>query len=388
MHKKIIRLIGTLLSKIVPKSKNILLFVGTSELRYNENTRYLFEYLLKHNPEYSLYWVSMSSKIDCHIKKMGGKALNPKKISSIPILLRARAIFGTGQSVYNPAGLLSSKKTLKINIYHASGIRQTNAGWDDYPNEKKIRNYMSGPDIVTHINQWDFVNFTSQFTETYMGKINFLLPRSKRIRLGYPRNDHLFNLRPKQNTTRKKIVLYAPTWRMNQPELWFPLEKMNGFDFQKFDTFLESQNCEMLVSLHPHCKINNFPKSINSIKIIDTSQDELFDINQLLVDVDALITDYSSVATDFLITSKPVIFSFIDYDVFLNERGLLLDIREKLPGYAAENYEALQDSLKKICSENISNITAENINNYMEKFYEPNLNNSCQRWVNFLKNTL
>ena len=42
---------------------------------------------------------------------------------------------------------------------------------------------------------------------------------------------------------------------------------------------------------------------------------------------DALITDYSSVFFDFSLTKKPIILFMYDYDTYLADRGLYMDVR-------------------------------------------------------------
>ena len=44
--------------------------------------------------------------------------------------------------------------------------------------------------------------------------------------------------------------------------------------------------------------------------------------------VDVLITDYSSVFFDFSITRKPIVLFMYDYDAYMAERGMYMDVRD------------------------------------------------------------
>ena len=135
-------------------------------------------------------------------------------------------------------------------------------------------------------------------------------------KIGIPRNDILFNnsseiINKVYNffniQYQKKIVLYAPTFRIN-----------NNTDVYKFD-YSKIINCLrkkfqddyiLLIRLHPNdIKNANFIKYNNSI--INASI--YSDVQELILASDILITDYSSLAFDFAMINKKVFLLCKDY---------------------------------------------------------------------------
>lgn len=56
---------------------------------------------------------------------------------------------------------------------------------------------------------------------------------------------------------------------------------------------------------------------------------------------DILITDYSSIVTDFILTERPIIFYFFDYEDYINHsRKFYYDLLSILPGpFAYDEWE-------------------------------------------------
>mgnify|MGYP000910123033 CR=1 FL=1 len=109
-------------------------------------------------------------------------------------------------------------------------------------------------------------------------------------------------------TLRKKVILYAPTWRENQH---LPGE---GYQFQlpvDFKRWREVLGDEYVILFRAHYFISNsFDFVAFSGFVYDVSQ--MDDINPLYLAADVLITDYSSVFFDYANLRRPILFFMYD----------------------------------------------------------------------------
>ena len=127
-----------------------------------------------------------------------------------------------------------------------------------------------------------------------------------------------------------------PTWRGANS---YKIAKSDMFTkiLKRFDEVLD-ENHVMFVNLHPNTKedidynefkyIKPFPNDVPNYEFINST--------------DALITDYSSIFFDYSITGKPIILFAFDYDEYMDERGMYLDIKD-LP------FELVYD-IDKLCN--------------------------------------
>lgn len=167
---------------------------------------------------------------------------------------------------------------------------------------------------------------------------------------GTPRNDLLFekNLKLKEKvferiniSIRKKVLLYAPTFRKNNELDVYDLE------YEKVLRTLKERfggNWVCLVKLHPHLQ----SKSKNIVQgndVVDVTGYD--DIQELLSISDVLITDYSSLMFDYAITKKPCFLYVPDYKEYIKQdRKLYFDLLA-LPFRAAMSKEQLKKEIKQ-----------------------------------------
>lgn len=72
---------------------------------------------------------------------------------------------------------------------------------------------------------------------------------------------------------------------------------------------------------------------------------------EVLAHVDLLITDTSSVCIDFLVTRKPQILFFPDFEAYKRSRGFLLEpVEDYLPGPLLTTFDELQQELDRWAS--------------------------------------
>ncbi|WP_019158045.1 CDP-glycerol glycerophosphotransferase family protein [Brevibacterium senegalense] len=158
--------------------------------------------------------------------------------------------------------------------------------------------------------------------------------------VGYPRNDILSS--PDAPTIResvrqqlgidpdKSVVLYAPTFRDDQPTT----KGRFAFDWP-FDlpSFMSSLGDDVVLLVRTHVLISNklpIPEELTDA-VKDVSKYP--DIQELFLASDMLVTDYSSSFFDYAILKRPIIFYAFDLENYRdNLRGFYLNYDTDLPG--------------------------------------------------------
>jgi CDP-glycerol glycerophosphotransferase (TagB/SpsB family) len=324
------------------------------------------------------------------LTNMGRPVVLHRSLNGLWHYIRSGIVVFTGTSYPNLFKFVG-KSTIKICLYHGMGPRSTNSVYGTTTS--------SPIDVLKKYHKFDYFNFTSKYTNTVVGRLQFLLPENKRVILGLPRCDHLLDKdkveesRINKNQLRKlnyffdkgtKCILYSPTWRANINSISFPLSEINDFNVYTFDQWLKENNILFLISVHPH--MENLEDFSDCTNIQYISYNPLVDINQLLPEMDLLITDYSSIATDYMLMDRPVIYVMPDYDDYLYNFGLLEDMRSNLPGLESKNMSDLKNyivrSLKdphKMQSER---------KKYLKKYYDIDNSNSCEKISIFIESLI
>jgi CDP-glycerol glycerophosphotransferase len=382
--KNFIFIFGFILSSLVKKNSKIVIFFGNGNPNdYSSNQRHLFEYLNYNQRDLIPIWFCSNLNLYNFLKKKKLKCIYKYSIISVVTLLRARFVVGSDYKIPNYYGLLTFGN-IKINVWHGFGPRTTNITPDIFKDGKQRQ--LKKKYFINKINQWDYFIFTSKFTAEIIGRKKFYLPKKKIKNFGMPRCDFLLKEDYfKKLNFKKKVILYAPTWRSDynyNKDLILNLFSKNYF----LDRFLRENKIIILISIHPMNyeilkKIKHIPKNV---KILSQRCD--FDINSIFRKVSILITDYSSIATDFLLTKKPILYYLPDYNAYLKKRWLLENFRKNLPGEEFRNSDELIFLIKKYIFQN-SFLTKKNKKReiYLKKYFDINNTNSCEKIYSLIK---
>ena len=180
---------------------------------------------------------------------------------------------------------------------------------------------------------------------------SFNLEPQKILELGYPRNDKL-STHEKNNdeierikkalgiSLKKKVILYAPTWRDN-----------NFCNVRGVHVLSNPLDSKEFVASFPDVVFlyrgHYFTKPEEKMaEFIDVSAYN--NINDLFLVSDALITDYSSLFFDYAILKRPIYFYMPDLDEYGKEiRGFYLDVEKELPGEICKTPKELSVTMNK-----------------------------------------
>lgn len=218
--------------------------------------------------------------------------------------------------------------------------------------------------------QADYITFPNDFTRDVMMECYNLNPlyTGKVVMAGYPRNEIFFDtqtgkdLKKKLGLENKTVYGYMPTWRgkSNADISTEVYEKTVASIFKELDKKLNDDQV-FFVNFHPILKnaisldnykhIKPFPQGVDNYSFLNCC--------------DALITDYSSVFFDYSLTKKPIVLFMYDYDEYMQDRGMYMDVAT-LPFRKIYDVEEFAETL---ASESFMNDSYENTE-YFETFFK------------------
>ncbi|MEE9430820.1 MAG: CDP-glycerol glycerophosphotransferase family protein [Melioribacteraceae bacterium] len=373
VNSKILKVI----SLLIPKKKNLVLFGGFGGRRFGDNSAILFQYVVDNKSNVEIYWMYNSEEAAKQVAEVGGVPLSRRSLKGIWKSLRANLIVtshGIKDAIlFEP--LFHKPKLLYLN--HAVPIKK---GW------------LGIKDIDKHSIRLDkfrikCTNYTITSSEYSVHQQNEYLPigKEKTKITGLPRCDVLF---PKEHPKSLQkivdernldkyefIVLYAPTWRKWTTTKFFPFP---DFDISKMSKTLEENN--ICVALRPHhVDLNNISNQNFWLKIKSYSNFELLthtvcpEVDNLLRITDCLVTDYSSVLYDFLLLDRPVMIIPYDFEDYNRRVGLLVPLEEVLVGPQPKTQkEFLQNIIDMKNGSDLFKKQREKLKNKMFKYQDGN----------------
>lgn len=264
-------------------------------------------------------------------------------IKSIYHIATAKIIF-----IDNYYGFLAAtnfkKNVICVQLWHAAGAIKQFALKDPSNRQRSNR---ANARFQKVYNRFDKIVVGSEKMADIM-KTSFGANDDRILRTGIPRTDFFYDIekvaKAKQQlydsipiAKRKKVILYAPTFRENQSQLTtFHLDLNRMFEELKDDYIL-------LVRAHPSVKmsfVGAFPDFL-----YDVSQTG--HVNEILTITDILITDYSSIPFEFSLLKKPMYFFPYDLFEYMEERGFYEPYESLVPGPIAFETKELIRMIKE-----------------------------------------
>ncbi|MDD7409783.1 CDP-glycerol glycerophosphotransferase family protein [Fusobacterium gastrosuis] len=321
---------GFLLSLIfipLPKKKSRIIFSSTGNIKYDHNSKYLFEYFLKNYSKFEIKYVVNDKKLKKELeKKLGNHFISTDNMKEILYCLFSYTWIVS--SLETPVGgTLQRINRLVIHLGHGTPLK--NIGLL----EKKI-SFIKKIYYFFIRSNFSYVLATSENFKGIMS--NFLsIPLERILVEGQPRNDSVFlekrpflekNFKISKNS---KSILYAPTWRPNKETAIFPLVDIQ---LDELSDYLYKNNINIFLRVHPDFEEKIDDKIVNLDRVYILDSKKVGDISEYLSCFDLLITDYSSIFIDFLLLQKPIIFLPYDYEEYKREIGFTVDYYTHTPG--------------------------------------------------------
>ena len=331
----------------------VWLFSSAENRCYNYNSRYFFEYVLDNCPDiHPVYILNDDQRRAQLAGKVGDYHVGETRtLAGMRRALRAGVWFtSAGLPVYSP--FLKNRIRI-INLWH--GIPLKKIVLEDPQLGKLSRLYFR----KIFSDNYTWVLTTSEELVPLMAKSFGVDENIVRV-LGQPRTDRLLKAargpEPACGCENKapgspcRRILYAPTYRDEEPTRLFPFE---DYDRDLLDAFLEQENA--VISLHLHIQENTDPGPFLSDRVClysgtgDKVGKKTFseDITGVLPEFDLLITDYSSIYLDYLLLDRPIVFLPYDQKQYLEKRGLNFAYEEVTPGPKPETMKDFMKELRK-----------------------------------------
>ena len=145
--------------------------------------------------------------------------------------------------------------------------------------------------------------------------------------------------------SRKRLILFVPTFRNSQETYTFSIEALN-----RLEKILKTHNAVIGVRDH-FASERKYIEQFKHLDAISLSGGKLKDIEMLYRKAAVLLTDYSSCYIDYLLLDKPVISFAYDLKQYTtSERGLYFDLNEVFPGYICKDVNMLLDAIDNTLS--------------------------------------
>lgn len=206
------------------------------------------------------------------------------------------------------------------------------------------------------------------------------------IEEGYPRNDALVNIdrtraaKVKERLgikadEKRRVILYAPTWRESSHQ------PVTGYIYDMradFGKWRDAFGKDFIVLFRAHYLI---AEAVDFSEyggfLIDVSDEN--DINDLYIISDMMITDYSSSMFDYAVLRRPILFYMYDLDEYKDSaRGLYEDVSE-LPGEICRTEEALINAVVRM---NFDAAASEKYERFKDKYTGRDDGRAASRVVN------
>lgn len=202
---------------------------------------------------------------------------------------------------------------------------------------------------------------------------------------GLARFDNLHN----SDISRKKIVLYMPTWRRYLSE---KEELYNSDYYKKIESFINSKKLDSILEKNgyimffcPHDGLRKgmclFKTKNKNVKVIDVAS---ADIQKMLIESSIMITDFSSIHTDFAYMKKPLIYYQFDKDDYLKKHigngynDTYYDFEKDGFGKVVHDEESLLYEIQQLFEKKDLNLDDVYLSR-IDKFFVLNDSNNCKR---------
>jgi CDP-glycerol glycerophosphotransferase len=310
--------------KLFPfRNKRIWVFGSWIGRKYDDNSKYLFEFVNAYHHNVRCVWLSRNPKVVKKVRSLGYEAYLGSSLKGLFMALRCGvAIMTNGLDDFCAVPLLGGAKI--VALWHGVG------GFKKIYNENYSGIKLNVKRTVDAVFNWagrDISLGTSEYTAERVME-QFDVKRNSIVITGQPRND-LFH----ENIDREKlvsginfasfakVVLYMPTYRVS-PNTHKDIVKdilQELSSSEKFMDYLKRENILFLVKLHP---LTQFAMESDNRHFQVLGDKQVRSVQHLLMAADCLVTDYSSCSVDYALLKRPVVFYVPDEEDYLSYSSL------------------------------------------------------------------
>lgn len=331
----------------IKKNKKRIIFTSTGNIKYDHNSKYLFEYFLKYFSNFEVKYVINEPSLKVSLEKeLGDYFIETNSIQGMLYSLKAYTWI-TSSLELPVGGIFQRINRLVIHLGHGTPLKNIGFLEKNISVLKKI--------YYTFIkNNFSYVLSTSHDFDKIMSK--FLnIPLKRIFTNGQPRLDSIFE--KKEDILNRvfkieknmKNILYAPTWRKDSEAELFPF---TDFNEKEIENFLEDNKINIFLRVHPDFETEIDEKLLKIKGIYVLNSKVVKDISEYLSCFDLLITDYSSIFIDYLLLDKPILFLPYDFEKYNKEIGFTVNYMTHTPGPKSYSFENFKNEIMKLLNDN------------------------------------
>lgn len=333
-------------SMLMPRNKKIIIFGAWWGNKYDDNSRALFEYIVKNRSDIKAFWLSPNKIVVNEVLSLGLPAIYSKSLKGIFIALRA------GIECYCTSNADIGTNLIKflggctiVNLWHGVVTKKIMNDDQITRGDKRFIDKINVAVEKFAKPKW-YVACTSEIYYPIFESA-FNTSRDKILNIGQARNDYFFkddvNIY-RERYAGKKVILYMPTHRHEGRK---EMDMKVILDLPSINLLLEMYNAVLIIKKHYYHR--NEPSVGDEFNNIIDMTTENPETPVLLKAADILITDYSSCYNDYLLLDRPQIFYCFDMDDYLlNDREMYFDYYSNVPGPICRNNKELIDEIKDV----------------------------------------
>lgn len=363
----------------IKKEENLWLFGAWKGTTYNDNSKYLFEYVCKNCPQIHAVWLTKNTSVYEHVSSLGYPVVLYPSNEAESIIERAKYLFQT--EGYKDTGEMPVGGATVIQLWHGSPSKAMN--WFKKINGIKKR--------IVDLENGDKRNFYWVSQSPYYSKFYheyYDIPMNHFINTGSPRCDAINNTtsamleRIKRDGNYNQIIFYLPTHRN------WGTDYDNQFVLQGLDIVekaLKGTNICFLYKPHPNeVELFRSNKEYKNVVILEGKEQDQQDLYQYLFACDALVSDYSSVIYDYLICNKPIVLFTYDFERYQStDGGVPIDYINKPVGPRVETWQDMINSVRELLIKDSWKEKRECVQSYFNGYHS---GQNSARLVEFLLN--
>lgn len=336
------------------RNKRIWVFGSWIGRKYDDNSKYLFEFVNAYHHNVRCVWLSRNPEVVKNVRSLGYEAYLGSSLKGLFMALRCGvAIMTNGLDDFCAVPLLGGAKI--VALWHGVG------GFKKIYNENYSDRKLQIKRAVDFLFNWvgrDVSLGTSEYTAERVME-QFDVTRDSIVITGQPRNDLFKETIDKGSLVSNvdfasyaKVVLYMPTYRVSpnthKDVVKEILQELSSSE--KFLEFLKRENILFLVKLHP---LTQFAMESDNRHFRVLGDKQVRSVQHLLMAADCLVTDYSSCCVDYALLNRPIVFYVPDEEDYLSYSSLN-DAYERVVVDKAKN---IGDLIEKISVGNVTSTT-------------------------------
>lgn len=358
----LVNLVVCLANLVIARTPKVWLFGAWMGDKFADNTRYLFQYLNQNKDMYAIktvVWVTRNRVIYETLFKMDCKVYMMHSAMSYYYHLRAGFHFicnmysQTGKYKGDILGSLSCGAK-KIQLWHGIGIKACGKMTNEAKrriasNNSRIGKLKDALSIkILSPGCWKECFFVASSEENARVAVHDYGHSNERILIALPprllktlyltdMEINAIEIIKRAKNEAKKVILYLPTFRDQQSELYKHPTTIAGFE-----DFLKGNGLMWIEKRHTASTYGGEHLCENSMELSDD-----IDINVILDHVDLVITDYSSVSSDCIFKGIKVLSYIPDFQIYAHDdRGFVNDYDLYYPGPKVHRFEELFGNIK------------------------------------------